>query len=49
MKILFIGDIFAGPGRDTVKALLPETIAEHKPDLVIANAENLTHGVWMAE
>ncbi len=44
MKILFIGDIFARPGRDVVKKLLPEIKEELKPDLVFANAENLTHG-----
>ncbi len=44
MKILFIGDIVAKAGRETVRNLLPETIIEHSPDLVIANAENLSHG-----
>lgn len=44
MKILFIGDIVAKPGRQAVKEALPEVIKEHHPDLVIANAENLAHG-----
>jgi metallophosphoesterase (TIGR00282 family) len=44
MKILFIGDIVAKPGRETIKKILPGVISEHKPDLVIANAENLSHG-----
>jgi metallophosphoesterase (TIGR00282 family) len=44
MKILFIGDIFGNPGRDTIKKVLPKIKAEHKPDFVIANAENTTHG-----
>ena len=44
MKILFLGDIVGRPGRETVKKVLPEMIAEHQPDLVIAQAENLTHG-----
>lgn len=44
MKILFIGDIFAQPGRDAVKALLPTLKQEHAIDLVIANGENAHHG-----
>lgn len=44
MKILFIGDIYGRPGRDIVRKILPEILAEHSPDLVLANAENLTHG-----
>lgn len=44
MKILFIGDIVAKPGRDAVKEVLPGLIKEHSFDLVIANAENLAHG-----
>lgn len=44
MKILFIGDIVAKPGRETVRALLPGILKEHKPDLVLANPENLSHG-----
>lgn len=44
MKILFIGDIFGEGGRKTVKSVLPNVIAEHSPDAVMANAENITHG-----
>lgn len=44
MKILFIGDIFSSLGRETVKKVLPDLKREIQPDLVIANAENLTHG-----
>ncbi len=44
MKILFIGDIFGQGGRETVAKLLPSIIEEQKPDFVLANAENLTHG-----
>ncbi len=44
MKILFVGDIFGRGGRETVKKILPEMIEEHKPDLVLANPENLSHG-----
>lgn len=44
MKIIFIGDIVGRPGRDTVKRVLAEVRTEFKPDLVFANAENLSHG-----
>ncbi len=44
MKILFIGEIVARPGRQVVKEYLPEVLSEERPDLVIANAENLAHG-----
>lgn len=44
MKILFIGDIVAEPGRNAVKRVLPELCATYSPDVVIANAENLAHG-----
>lgn len=44
MKILFIGDIFSSMGREAVKRVLPDLKREILPDLVIANAENLTHG-----
>jgi len=44
MKILFIGDIFGSPGRETVAKVLPKIKKEHKPDFVIANAENTAHG-----
>lgn len=44
MKILFFGDIVGRVGRVGVRKVLPGIIAEHKPDLIIANAENLAHG-----
>ena len=44
MRILFIGDIVARVGRETVAALLPLVVKEHNIDLVIANGENATHG-----
>jgi hypothetical protein len=48
VKILFIGDVFAEAGRKTVEKFLPSVIKEHSPNLVIANAENLTHGTGFA-
>lgn len=44
LKILVLGDIVARIGREAVIKLLPQIIKEEGPDLVIANAENLTHG-----
>lgn len=44
MKVLFIGDIFAEPGRIVAKNLLPELRASHHPDFIIANAENAAGG-----
>ena len=44
MNILFIGDICGKIGRKAVAKVLPKLKKELKPDLVIANAENLAHG-----
>lgn len=44
MKILFIGDIFASPGRRIVADHLQSIISEHHIDLAIANAENSAGG-----
>lgn len=48
MNILYIGDIMAKPGRDVVCSILPALRAKHKVDLVIAQAENVTHGKGMS-
>lgn len=45
MKILFIGDIVGKIGRRGVTAVLPHWRKKYAPDFVIANAENLSHGV----
>ncbi len=45
LTILFYGDIVGKPGRRAVAAVLPDMRKELQPDLVIANAENLAHGV----
>ena len=44
MRILFIGDIVGKPGRKAVKQLLPRLRAEHAPDVIIANGENMAGG-----
>jgi metallophosphoesterase (TIGR00282 family) len=49
MNILFIGDIFGRPGRETVKKLLPEYRQKLGLHLVIANGENMHHGKGISE
>ena len=44
MKLLFIGDIVARPGRDLVRRGLKGLIAAHHIDIVVANAENAAGG-----
>lgn len=44
MKVIFIGDIDGKIGRKAVARVLPEWKKLHKPDLVIANVENIAHG-----
>ncbi len=43
-KILVIGDIMGRPGRHALARVLPMWKAEHAPDVVIGNVENLAHG-----
>jgi len=45
MRILFIGDVVAGLGRECVKQLLPPLREEFQIDLVIANGENAAGGL----
>jgi 2',3'-cyclic-nucleotide 2'-phosphodiesterase len=49
VKILAIGDIIGKPGRDALKALLPELKQTYKPDLIIANGENTAGGIGITE
>ncbi|HTZ18303.1 MAG TPA: TIGR00282 family metallophosphoesterase [Dissulfurispiraceae bacterium] len=49
MKILFIGDIVGKPGRQAVKALLPNLISRYKIDVVAANGENAAAGFGITE
>ena len=44
MRILFIGDIFAKPGRTIVREHFSRLVSEHKVDLSIANVENSAGG-----
>ncbi|NMB91378.1 YmdB family metallophosphoesterase [candidate division WWE3 bacterium] len=49
MKILFVGEIVAKPGREIVSKFLPGIIKTNKVDLVFANAENLSGGRGVTE
>lgn len=44
LKILFIGDIVGKIARKAVTKALPDIKKEFKPDLIIANGENSSHG-----
>ena len=45
VKILFFGDIVGKVGRQAIVKELPKLKKKHRPDLVLANAENLAHGL----
>ncbi len=49
MKILFIGDIYGGPGRYLLEEHLANLRQEYAIDLCIANCENLNHGRGVSE
>ncbi len=44
MRILFIGDIVGKPGRKAVRLLLPRLRQELRPDVILANGENMAGG-----
>ena len=44
MKILFFGDIIGRVGREGLARTLPRLREKHRPDFIIANAENAAHG-----
>lgn len=48
IKILFLGDIVGRPGRLAVQKYL-ESFGNNKPDFVIANAENASHGFGLTQ
>lgn len=49
IKILFFGDIVGSLGRQGVKTILPRWQKKYKPDLLIANIENLAHGKGLTQ
>jgi 2',3'-cyclic-nucleotide 2'-phosphodiesterase len=44
VRILFIGDIYGKPGRKAVRHFLPRLREQHRPDVVLANGENMAGG-----
>ncbi len=44
LTIAFIGDVYGSPGRMVVQQQLPHLRDEHRPDVIIANAENARSG-----
>ncbi len=49
MKVCFIGDIVAAPGRRAIVNALPSFLASNEIDLCIANAENSAHGLGVSQ
>lgn len=49
MRFLIFGDVVASIGRRALAAVLPELRRELRPDVVLANAENLAHGLGVTE
>ena len=49
MNILFVGDIFAQPGRRVAAALIPELVQQREVSLVIANGENAAGGFGLTD
>lgn len=49
LKILFFGDISGAIARKALTKILPKLRTQYKPDLVIANADNIAHGKGITE
>ncbi len=45
IKVLFFGDVVGKIGRQALKKIIPQLKKKFSPDLIIANAENLAHGI----
>ena len=48
MKILFVGDLVAAPGRRVIKQQLPSFIKDNEIDFCIVNGENAVHGLGIS-
>lgn len=49
ISVLFIGDIIGQPGLEFTQTFLPGIIQKYKPDVVIANGENISDGKGCTE
>lgn len=47
MTIIFIGDLVGKIGRKAIKEILPQWRKKYAPDFVVANGENMAHGIGM--
>ena len=47
IRIAFLGDIFGATGRRVIEQQLPVLRELHEPDVVIANAENMSRGLGL--
>ena len=48
-RVLFIGDVIGRPGRSAIGNILPELEEKHRPQLVVANGENLAGGLGITQ
>jgi len=48
VKIMFLGDIVGKPGRTAVQQYVAD-LQDNKPDFIIANAENASHGFGLTQ
>ena len=48
-NVIMLGDIVGKPGRLALKKVMAQLRKDYNPDLVIANAENLSHGFGVSE
>lgn len=49
MRVLFIGDVVGGPGRQGLHATMPVLKERYEPDLVIVNGENSAGGIGITK
>ena len=47
VRFLIFGDVVASVGRRALAAVMPELRQTYRPDVVLANGENLAHGLGM--
>lgn len=49
LKIIFFGDVFGRIGRQAIKKILPTLKKKYQPNIVIANGENMAHGLGVTK
>lgn len=48
MRLIFLGDVLGKSGRDAVSLHLPQLREKFRPDCVVVNGENATHGFGLS-